>query len=196
MSKVTQVKGQLKSTFFPIVGGSGGWLCSPGAVPKCLTLPWEVLGGWPASPRHVCFNTRSTAGPLNDKDIQLANERMKRGSTSDVIQRLVEDTASTKAWRDARAWSLPGPARNPRKEEECTGRSRRGCPRRRGGPENHMPGDRHLCLIILWGNRGSGESSEKSIQVAHLTKSCRGLTGCHQHLHIHMHTRTYRTTVG
>lgn len=66
--KVTQVKWQLKSTFFPFTGGSEHWFCSPGALPKSLTLPWEVLGGWPASSHHVCFNTRSTAGPRRHRD--------------------------------------------------------------------------------------------------------------------------------
>lgn len=68
MPKVTQVKWQLKSTCFPFPGGSGCWFCSPGAPPKCLTLPWEVLDGWPASSHHVCFNTRSTAGPGRRRD--------------------------------------------------------------------------------------------------------------------------------
>lgn len=31
-------------------------------------LPQEVLSGWPASSHHVCFNTRSTAGPGGHRD--------------------------------------------------------------------------------------------------------------------------------
>ena len=56
--KVTQVEWQPKATFSPFTGGSEGGFCSPGALLKCLTLPWEVLRGWPASSHQV-----STPGP-------------------------------------------------------------------------------------------------------------------------------------
>lgn len=62
MPKIIQRKWRLKSTFFPRVGCSVCWFRSPGALLECLTLPWEALGGWPASSRHVCFNTRLGLG--------------------------------------------------------------------------------------------------------------------------------------